>query len=162
MVASKCRVVTDTGGVHERVVEVEGDRKAILGPPVEGGAHEVSPELTRPRELAPGSGEDDGTSFDDGQIRLRPILMTTFAAGGGMIPIAIGHGVGGEARSPMGVAVIGGLLMSTVLTLVVVPCLFSVVASISWGAIRTSRLDAIPSAGMLNSARMIPKCANLS
>ncbi|RYZ52074.1 MAG: efflux RND transporter permease subunit, partial [Proteobacteria bacterium] len=61
-----------------------------------------------------------------GPLRLRPILMTTFAAGGGMIPIAIGHGVGGEARSPMGVAVIGGLLLSTLLTLVVVPCLFSV------------------------------------
>ena len=74
----------------------------------------------------------EGASVDEalleaGPIRLRPILMTTFAAGGGMIPIAIGHGVGGEARSPMGVAVIGGLLMSTILTLVVVPCLFSVV-----------------------------------
>jgi HAE1 family hydrophobic/amphiphilic exporter-1 len=64
--------------------------------------------------------------MEAGPIRLRPILMTTLAAGGGMIPIAIGHGVGGEARSPMGVAVIGGLLMSTFLTLVVVPCLFSV------------------------------------
>ena len=60
-----------------------------------------------------------------GPVRLRPILMTTFAAGGGMLPVAIGHGVGGEARSPLGVAVIGGLLMSTLLTLVVVPCLFS-------------------------------------
>lgn len=72
----------------------------------------------------------EGLSVDDalreaGPIRLRPILMTTFAAGGGMLPVAIGHGVGGEARSPLGVAVIGGLLMSTLLTLVVVPCLFS-------------------------------------
>jgi HAE1 family hydrophobic/amphiphilic exporter-1 len=74
----------------------------------------------------------DGLSVHDalleaGPIRLRPILMTTFAAGGGMLPIAFGHGDGGEARSPMGVAVIGGLLMSTFLTLVVVPCFFSVV-----------------------------------
>lgn len=68
----------------------------------------------------------DEALMEAGPIRLRPILMTTLAAGGGMIPIAIGHGVGGEARSPMGVAVIGGLLMSTFLTLVVVPCLFSV------------------------------------
>lgn len=73
---------------------------------------------------------NDGMTAHDalmaaGPVRLRPILMTTFAAGGGMIPIAIGHGVGGEARSPMGVAVIGGLLLSTLLTLVVVPCLFS-------------------------------------
>lgn len=65
--------------------------------------------------------------MEAGPIRLRPILMTTFAAGGGMLPIAIGHGDGGEARSPMGVAVIGGLLMSTLLTLVIVPCFFSLV-----------------------------------
>ncbi|MDQ3233901.1 MAG: efflux RND transporter permease subunit, partial [Pseudobdellovibrionaceae bacterium] len=65
--------------------------------------------------------------LEAGPIRLRPILMTTFAAGGGMLPIAFGHGEGGEARSPMGVAVIGGLLLSTVLTLVVVPCAFSLV-----------------------------------
>jgi hypothetical protein len=64
--------------------------------------------------------------LEAGPIRLRPILMTTFAAGGGMLPIAFGHGVGGEARSPMGVAVIGGLLASTLLTLVVVPCFFTV------------------------------------
>lgn len=63
--------------------------------------------------------------LEAGPIRLRPILMTTFAAGGGMIPIALGHGIGGEARSPMGVAVIGGLLASTLLTLVVVPCFFA-------------------------------------
>jgi HAE1 family hydrophobic/amphiphilic exporter-1 len=64
--------------------------------------------------------------LEAGPIRLRPILMTTFAAGGGMLPIAFGHGIGGEARSPMGVAVIGGLLASTLLTLVVVPCFFTV------------------------------------
>lgn len=73
---------------------------------------------------------NEGLSVDDalreaGPIRLRPILMTTFAAGGGMLPVAVGHGVGGEARSPLGVAVIGGLLASTFLTLVIVPCLFS-------------------------------------
>lgn len=63
--------------------------------------------------------------LEAGPLRLRPILMTTFAAGFGMLPVAIGHGIGGEARSPMGIAVIGGLLASTLLTLVVVPCLFS-------------------------------------
>jgi len=65
--------------------------------------------------------------LEAGPLRLRPILMTTFAAGGGMLPVAIGHGVGGEARSPMGVAVIGGLIASTLLTLVVVPCLLSLI-----------------------------------
>lgn len=75
-------------------------------------------------------GLDLGSAImEAGVARLRPILMTTFAAGGGMLPVAIGHGVGGEAKSPMGVAVIGGLFASTLLTLVVVPCLFSLVES---------------------------------
>ncbi|MBP9706517.1 MAG: efflux RND transporter permease subunit [Oligoflexales bacterium] len=69
----------------------------------------------------------DQALMEAGPIRLRPILMTTFAAGAGMIPIAIGHGDGGESKAPMGIAVIGGLMMSTLLTLVVVPCLFSLV-----------------------------------
>lgn len=80
--------------------------------------------------------------LEAGPLRLRPILMTTFAAGGGMLPVAIGHGVGGEARSPMGVAVIGGLIASTLLTLVVVPCLFSVIeeTKISLGAKLRARM----------------------
>jgi len=75
--------------------------------------------------------------LEAGPVRLRPILMTTFAAAGGMLPVAIGHGMGGEARAPMGVAVIGGLLMSTLLTLVVVPCLFMVAET--WKAKRRAR-----------------------
>lgn len=80
--------------------------------------------------------------LEAGPIRLRPILMTTFAAGGGMLPVAIGHGVGGEAKSPMGVAVIGGLLVSTLLTLVVVPCLFLMVENFRHkiSALRQERL----------------------
>ncbi len=89
----------------------------------------------------------DAALLEAGPIRLRPILMTTFAAGGGMLPIAFGHGEGGEARSPMGVAVIGGLLMSTVLTLVVVPCFFSLVEE--WKARWVNRRSRkkIPSGG---------------
>jgi HAE1 family hydrophobic/amphiphilic exporter-1 len=60
-----------------------------------------------------------------GATRLRPILMTTAAMVFGMVPVAIGHGDGGEVRAPMGVAVIGGLLTSTVLTLVVVPVIYT-------------------------------------
>lgn len=56
-----------------------------------------------------------------GPVRLRPILMTTLAMIMGMMPIAIGIGEGAEARSPMAIAVIGGLLTSLLLTLVVVP-----------------------------------------
>jgi HAE1 family hydrophobic/amphiphilic exporter-1 len=63
--------------------------------------------------------------MEAGPVRLRPILMTTFAAGFGMVPIAIGHGEGGEAKASMGIAVIGGLIASTFLTLVIVPCLFT-------------------------------------
>ena len=54
-------------------------------------------------------------------IRLRPILMTSFATIFGVLPIAIGLGAGGEARRPLGIAVVGGLLFSTFLTLVIVP-----------------------------------------
>ena len=56
-----------------------------------------------------------------GPVRLRPILMTTIAMIAGMTPIAMGLTPGAEGRSPMAVAVIGGLITSTLLTLVVVP-----------------------------------------
>ena len=56
-----------------------------------------------------------------GVTRLRPIVMTTLAMIVGMIPIALGTGEGGELRAPMARAVVGGLLTSTLLTLVVVP-----------------------------------------
>jgi HAE1 family hydrophobic/amphiphilic exporter-1 len=59
-----------------------------------------------------------------GPVRLRPILMTTFAMVFGMLPIAAGVGEGSETRSPMGIAVIGGLLASLFLTLVVVPAAY--------------------------------------
>ena len=60
-----------------------------------------------------------------GQVRLRPIIMTTLAMVFGMLPMAIGLGEGSEAQAPMGRAVIGGLLTSTLLTLVVVPVLYT-------------------------------------
>ncbi len=60
-----------------------------------------------------------------GPIRLRPILMTTLAMIFGMAPIALGTGAGSESRAPMAVAVIGGLTTSTLLTLVVVPVVYS-------------------------------------
>ncbi|MDI6725756.1 MAG: efflux RND transporter permease subunit [Smithellaceae bacterium] len=59
-----------------------------------------------------------------GPVRLRPILMTTFAMIFGMLPVAFGVGEGSETRSPMGIAVIGGLLTSLFLTLVVVPAAY--------------------------------------
>jgi len=62
--------------------------------------------------------------IEAGAIRLRPILMTTFALVAGMIPIALGTGEGAQFRSPLGIAVIGGVITSTVLTLVVVPTVY--------------------------------------
>ncbi|MGB3555444.1 MAG: efflux RND transporter permease subunit [Jannaschia sp.] len=64
---------------------------------------------------------------DAGHKRARPIIMTTIAMTAGMVPSALAIGEGGEFRAPMAIAVIGGLLLSTVLSLVFVPSLFSVV-----------------------------------
>jgi HAE1 family hydrophobic/amphiphilic exporter-1 len=61
-----------------------------------------------------------------GPVRMRPILMTTFAMIFGMLPVAIGVGEGAETRSPMGIAVIGGLITSLFLTLVVVPAAYDI------------------------------------
>ena len=61
--------------------------------------------------------------LDAGQVRLRPILMTTLAMIFGMLPMAIGGGLSGETNAPMGRAVIGGIITSTLLTLLVVPVL---------------------------------------
>lgn len=61
-------------------------------------------------------------------IRLRPILMTSFATIFGILPIAIGLGAGAEARRPLGIAVVGGMLFSTFLTLVLVPVVYSIFA----------------------------------
>lgn len=59
-----------------------------------------------------------------GVVRLRPILMTAFSTIAGIIPIAIGFGAGAESRRPMGVAVVGGMLTSTFLTLIVIPMVY--------------------------------------
>ena len=68
--------------------------------------------------------------LDAGQVRLRPIVMTTLAMIFGMLPMAIGAGDGGESQAPMGRAVIGGVITSTLLTLVVVPVAYSYLDSL--------------------------------
>ncbi|MBK7837253.1 MAG: efflux RND transporter permease subunit [Candidatus Obscuribacter sp.] len=62
-----------------------------------------------------------------GETRMQPILMTTIAMIAGMLPIAMGVGAGSEARAPMAISVIGGLITSTLFTLVVVPVVFTYV-----------------------------------
>ena len=66
-----------------------------------------------------------------GIIRLRPILMTAFSTLAGILPIAIGFGAGAESRRPMGVAVVGGMLTSTFLTLLVVPVVYTVFSDLA-------------------------------
>ena len=66
----------------------------------------------------------DFAIIDAGMKRARPIVMTTIAMAAGMMPSALAFGAGGEFRSPMALAVIGGLAFSTVLSLVFVPAMF--------------------------------------
>ncbi len=79
-------------------------------------------------DFANGERESGKSTFDAlvaaGGIRLRPILMTTGATIFGMLPVAMALSEGGETRAPMAMAVIGGMLTSTVLTLVVVPVVY--------------------------------------
>jgi HAE1 family hydrophobic/amphiphilic exporter-1 len=74
-----------------------------------------------------------------GPVRLRPILMTTVAMVFGMLPVALGVGEGSESRSPMGIAVIGGLLTSLFLTLVVVPAAYDLFDDWQQGIFRKPR-----------------------
>ncbi len=64
--------------------------------------------------------------IEAGRIRLRPIVMTTVAIIAGMIPVALGLGEGGDFRAPLGRAVIGGVITSTVLTLLVIPTIYEI------------------------------------
>jgi hydrophobe/amphiphile efflux-1 (HAE1) family protein len=75
-------------------------------------------------------GQRDGLSRNEallaaGQVRLRPILMTTAAMIFGMLPLALGLGEGAEQQAPMGRAIIGGVITSTLLTLIVVPVVYT-------------------------------------
>jgi multidrug efflux pump subunit AcrB len=75
-----------------------------------------------------------------GRIRLRPILMTSLCTIFGLVPMALGLGEGAEAYASLAIAVIGGLSVSTLLTLVLVPTMYMIVES--WRASRkTKRLE---------------------
>ena len=77
-------------------------------------------------------GVDRATAIiDAGRKRARPIVMTTIAMAAGMVPSAMAFGIGGEFRAPMAVAVIGGLIVSTLLSLVFVPAIFVLMDDLS-------------------------------
>jgi HAE1 family hydrophobic/amphiphilic exporter-1 len=67
--------------------------------------------------------------IEAGRARLRPILMTTFALIAGMIPVALGQGEGADFRAPLGRAIIGGVITSTVLTLLVIPTFYDILSA---------------------------------
>ncbi|SFM84840.1 efflux RND transporter permease subunit [Rugamonas rubra] len=79
-------------------------------------------DAARKRE-AEGYGREDALMYA-GRMRLRPILMTTFALIAGMFPVALGLGEGGEFYRPLAIAIIGGTITSTILTLLVVPTFY--------------------------------------
>ncbi|MHB8837960.1 MAG: efflux RND transporter permease subunit, partial [Gemmatimonadaceae bacterium] len=64
--------------------------------------------------------------IEAGRVRLRPIMMTTMALIAGMIPVALGRGEGADFRSPLGRAIIGGVITSTFLTLLVIPTMYEI------------------------------------
>ncbi|MEY3922737.1 MAG: hypothetical protein RI915_384, partial [Pseudomonadota bacterium] len=79
------------------------------------------------RERLEQLGDPIAAALDAGFVRFRPVLMTALAMMIGMVPMALGLGEGGEQNAPLGRAVIGGLMLATVATLVFVPLLFSMV-----------------------------------
>jgi hydrophobe/amphiphile efflux-1 (HAE1) family protein len=90
--------------------------------------------------------------LEAGTVRLRPILMTAFSTVAGILPIAIGFGAGAESRRPMGVAVVGGMMTSTFLTLVIIPVVYTVLNDV---AAKLSRKHAAP-AGAISAQAGTP------
>lgn len=91
-----------------------------------------------------GVGKDDAL-MTAGPVRLRPIMMTAFSTIAGMLPVAIGLGSGAETRAPMGTAIIGGMMTSSLLTLIVIPVMYSVMDDIAAGTARLFSFGPVPS-----------------
>ncbi len=95
------------------------------------------------------AGDDVTTALlSAGPRRLRPILMTSFAMAIGMVPTAIGTGVGSEFRAPMAIVVIGGVITSTFLTLLVVPVIFAGVEALGRKKAPGAQIAGAPAASM--------------
>ncbi|RPD38676.1 efflux RND transporter permease subunit [Chitinophaga barathri] len=83
--------------------------------------------ITNAEHLRLHNGDSIASAREAAALRLRPILMTSLAMVAGMIPMAIGHGEGGDQVSPLGRAVIGGLVASTAAALIILPLVFAMV-----------------------------------
>ncbi|MDX1394606.1 MAG: efflux RND transporter permease subunit [Gemmatimonadota bacterium] len=83
--------------------------------------------------------------LEAGRLRLRPIIMTTITTVVGLLPLALGIGAGADLRAPLAVAVIGGLISATFLTLIVVPVVYSLMVE--------PRLSVAPASGEAGSSR---------
>ena len=91
-------------------------------------------EAERDRGLAPAE-----AIFEAAVLRFRPILMTTLAAMLGAVPLALGSGVGAEMRKPLGIAIVGGLLLSQLLTLFTTPVVY---LALDWFSARSRQARA--------------------
>ena len=84
-------------------------------------------------------------------LRFRPIMMTTLAALFGAFPLAFGTGVGAELRQPLGISIVGGLLVSQLLTLFTTPVVYLMFDRLQWMVMKPTRvgveLDSLPEAG---------------
>jgi cobalt-zinc-cadmium resistance protein CzcA len=84
------------------------------------------------RDLCKERGELISAIIDGAMIRLRPVLMTALVAGLGFVPMALNIGTGAEVQRPLATVVIGGIISSTLLTLLVLPILYRITHSRSF------------------------------